>query len=200
MGFYMYKVTNKGQVEVFGLAIIVIILFLVFVFAVRYSIGGQGQISEEVYFQKQTLAQNFVNTLYSTYVPSCSDDVDFKFLVKDCAEYFVYDETRLCNGGRTFCDNGRRLCNDGSTSCEKMREVIDSTLPVVDNLHRDYYFSIYGVDDDGLPTVESDHPLILYNTTSRTNCRSRGLTRVQGTAAPIPLDFTTIIMTLELCE
>lgn len=100
---------RKGQMEIFGLVMIVILMTLGLLFAV---IVLTREPRQEVFRVKQSLeAANFLNTMLSTTAPDCNRR-SMRELLQDCAQVPVFD-------GRW---TGASLCEDQMTTCERLNE------------------------------------------------------------------------------
>lgn len=99
---------KKSQLEIMGLAVIVILISLIVLFVVRFVVLKEpSQVREE--YTEFDVSYSFINTLVNANVPNCSD-VSFKELFQDCA----FSEIINCNG---------------NTSCE----YIEYELPIILN-------------------------------------------------------------------
>jgi hypothetical protein len=112
---------KKSQMEMMGLAIIVIIISLGLLFVVRFVILNPKQaVSKE--FSESELASNFLNTLIETNAPGCSN-IKFSTLFMDCAK-------------------AKKIYCSGDDSCTYiMKTMRDDILPTTfDEWGISYYF------------------------------------------------------------
>ena len=87
---------KKSQLEIMGLAVIVILISLIILFVVRFVVLKEpSQVRKE--YTEFDVSYSFINTLVNTNIPNCSD-VSFKELFQDCALSQIID----CNGN-TSC-------------------------------------------------------------------------------------------------
>ncbi len=117
----------KAQMEIMGLAIIVILVALGMLFAVQWMLKAPGVTPAEAVKESQ-LAANFLNTLLSTST-DCFDR-PVRGLLQDCA----------LTGGRLDCF--------GVSSCAYVqREMTPMFEGSLGSWNKDYYFSISGSPD-----------------------------------------------------
>jgi len=117
----------KAQMEIMGLAIVIILVGLGMLFAVQWMLKKPG-ISPAEAVKESTLAANFLNTMLSTST-DCYDR-SVRGLLQDCA----------LTGGRLDCF--------GQPSCEYVKDIINQMKDgSLDKWQKDYYFSISGSVD-----------------------------------------------------
>jgi len=117
----------KAQMEIMGLAIIVILVALGMLFAVQWLLKSPGTSPAEA-VKESTLAANFLNTMLST-TTDCHDR-SVRELLQDCS----------LTGGRLDCF--------GTPSCEYSEQIIGSMLEgSLDRWNKDYHFTISGSAD-----------------------------------------------------
>lgn len=120
------KMTRKCQMEIMGLAIIMILVGLGLLFAVQFILKPSQDTTVRV--KESVLAANFLNTLLSTNTPCLQRNI--KELLQDCA----------LTGGIIECSGGR--------SCEyagqQIKQILDNTLAI---WRKDYKFSISGAPE-----------------------------------------------------
>ena len=112
------KRIRKGQIEMFGLAIIVVLIAVIALFALRFMIGGQsGENIAEVKLNIQ--ANNMANAILKANI----GDKDIKSLIIGC-----------CNGDRASCDKAnteiRSIATKGIDSLEYQLSVKDCNINV----------------------------------------------------------------------
>ena len=105
----------KGQLEIFGLAMIVVLVALGFLFALV--VMSKAPDKEEQKIKQNIQAANFLNTAMSVTVSEC-DGRSVRNLLQDCAMADFQD-------GRFI---GAGVCNDGVNTCDKLRSTLDFFL------------------------------------------------------------------------
>ncbi|MBI4146504.1 hypothetical protein HY489_04155 [Candidatus Woesearchaeota archaeon] len=114
-----YKPQTRGQMEIFGLVVIVILVALGLLFAVVVLTKKPAQQSQRV--KESIQAANFLNTLLGTTVENCNRRT-MRELVQDCALASVGSGEWL----------GDSLCEDGVSTCKKLNSttalLLDATL------------------------------------------------------------------------
>ncbi len=86
---------KKAQMEIMGLAIIVILLSLGLLFVIRFVVLKPTEDMKQNY-ETSELAANFLNALLDTHAPNCHD-IKFSALYQDCVNNKAY-------GGKIQCD------------------------------------------------------------------------------------------------
>jgi hypothetical protein len=76
---------KKSQMELMGLAIIVILISIAMLFVIRFVLNKEPSTTSQEY-QESELAANFLNTLVETSADGCMG-IKFSKLFQDCAEY-----------------------------------------------------------------------------------------------------------------
>jgi len=99
---------KKAQMEILGLAIIVILITLGILFA--FSLASEETTDIEAAFEQKNLAASYINTLLGT--STACYGATFRELIQDCAQ-----------GGTIFCD--------GKDSCDYVKEQADSISQLV---------------------------------------------------------------------
>ena len=97
---------KKAQMEIMGLAIIIILLMLGMIFLVKFMILDEKRSIKSDFSRKQ-VAQNFLNAMLITNVKSCND-ATVSQIITECIE----------QGSNIVCDTGG--------SCEYLRSSLES--------------------------------------------------------------------------
>ena len=131
-------ILKKSQMEMMGLAVIVILISIGMLFAIRFVILKQPSQYKQDYTQTE-LASNILSTLLKTTVSDCSD-LSFTELYQDCFKDPVSPEVE-CNLGLN-CITVDGECKNNPDSCSYInnitRVILDETLG---NWHIGYEFS-----------------------------------------------------------
>jgi len=119
------RTTNKGQLEIMGLAIVVLLISLAFLFVIQFTITNSKEEPQQLFARKQ-LAHNTLSTMVST-TTACLD-LTVKDLIQDCMDIIQeYD----CN------DDGRP--DSCATAEEVITTILDQTLK---EWQKNYFFYI----------------------------------------------------------
>ena len=109
---------KKGQAEIVGLLIIVILISLMMLFGIRYLVKGGSGIKED-YIHKD-LSSSMIGAILNTN-SGCTDDTLVKDLLIDCAKHPNVETYQL-------------ECVDGKRSCAKagviIGQILDETIKV----------------------------------------------------------------------
>lgn len=116
---------RRGQMEIMGLAIIVILVSLGLLFAVQWMLKPPSKQAQRA--KESVLAANFLNTMLGTTDLECNKRT-VKELLQDCA----------LTGGITQCPTGRHSCEEAK---HIMDILFDNTLK---KWNMKYHFSISG--------------------------------------------------------
>jgi len=149
---------KKSQIEIMGMAIVIILVALGILFVLRFVILKQPSELKKSFSQSQ-IASNTLNTLLKTTTVGCKN-TDITELLSDCALY---------QGGGIFCD-------DGSTSCQfankTIKKILNDTLAKWGN---NYEFLAYtgpdviitNIVNNGCPEEKESKvfPISLYSVT-----------------------------------
>ncbi len=102
---------KKAQMEIMGLAIIVILISAAMLFTIRFVVLTEPSTYKKEYMQTE-LGYNILSTLFKTTVPDCNNR-NFEELYRDCA---------------IDPDNPQISCDDWSTSCAYINKATDDIL------------------------------------------------------------------------
>ncbi len=105
------KTQGKGQMEIMGLAIIIILVVLALLFTLHFV----RQESQERSIPDSLMANMFVSTYLDTTVPDCSN-VRIKDLLKDCGQ----SNSMVCPSGKTACQQAEGVTKRITSSYEKI--------------------------------------------------------------------------------
>ena len=89
---------RKGQMEIIGLAIVVVILLIGMVIALRFLVFKKPD-STRASFVSAELASNTINTFLETTAIDCSK-TKMEELIQDCAQ----GTERICSNGKGACE------------------------------------------------------------------------------------------------
>ncbi|MCK5283537.1 MAG: hypothetical protein KAK00_09105 [Nanoarchaeota archaeon] len=171
-----------AQMEIMGLAIIVILLSLALLFVIRFIIlRPSPSISEE--YTESILSANFISALIKTNAPDCSD-IKFSTLFQDCAS-----NNRDGTGGNIEC-------GEGEYSCIYIREKMQGMLSYTfDEWNINYYF-IASVDAENIDKALATK--IFEPIGDWEPCE----TRRKGKPQPLPLDTPgdNVHLLLYICD
>jgi hypothetical protein len=92
---------KKGQTEVIGLLIIVIILSLVILFVLKTVFTNKSTDTTQSY-EESKIVESFVNTLFQT-SSGCTEDTTIKDLLIDCAKNPFSDGIITCSNEQKSC-------------------------------------------------------------------------------------------------
>ena len=117
---------RKGQLEMMGLAVVVILISIAMLFAIRFVVLKEPAQYKKEYTNTQ-LAANMLSALLRTTINECTD-LEFRELYKDCA--------------KSYPDRGSITCDTSEDSCgyikRKTGEILNSTLG---KWHKDFEFN-----------------------------------------------------------
>ncbi|MBI2142005.1 hypothetical protein HYU15_00770 [Candidatus Woesearchaeota archaeon] len=162
--------SKKSQMEIMGLAIIVVLALVGMFFALKY-MGGEETPRAEA--SDRQIAAAFLNTMLSDKleVADCKQGVELKEMLQDCTAPTEPDI--------------RNTCSDGTTYCDKAKEVSGHLLKdALEKRNKDYEFRLY----TGAKTIISHQK----------GCKPDS-DRAQSTY-PMPTKYETIFLTLALCS
>ena len=120
------KLNKKAQMEILGLAIIIILIILGVLFGIRVLRKQPTELQAE--FEQKNIAVNYINTLLGT-TTSCYK-LTFRELIQDCAQ----------TAGSMQCEGG----NSCIYTRNKFMEIFDKTLRP---RKQDYVLTVSGAGD-----------------------------------------------------
>lgn len=121
------SLNKKSQMELMGLAIIVVLLSLAMVFVIRFVLL-KPETSQAKEYTESELSANFLNTLVETNAPDCSN-IKFSTLFQDCA-----NNKNTGAGGTIPCGSQYSSC---AYLHDKTKDILTNTF---DKWHYSYYF------------------------------------------------------------
>ena len=131
--------SNRGQMEIFGLVVIVILLSIGLLFAII--ILTKTPVRDVQRVKESVMASNFLNTMMGTTSPCNKRPV--RVLLQDCA----------LSGPEWV---SAYTCPDGKKTCELAQEMIDDMLnKTLKKWGKEYKFFITGTDAVEKITIES---------------------------------------------
>lgn len=170
------KMLKKSQMEIMGLAIIIILISLALIFTVRFVVLKKPIDIKKQYTQIE-LASNMINTLLRTTTEDCSS-LSFTGLFQDCADN--YNPHDPIQSGTIVCDTGEKSC---AYLQSKIPDIFDKTL---EKWRVGYYFEAVV----GTNTLVSDR----CDSCADEICPAR-----THKEFPIPTGTTTINIKLDIC-
>ncbi len=170
MSWSIHK-NRKAQMELMGLAIVVMLIAIGMFFAMKYTLFDKPPEIKNPYVQAE-LATTFVNTLLLTSTEECKAYTTMKDLLGDCA---APEEARQqCTNTKTYCD----------TSAEIVNRILLDTL---DKWGKNYTFEVY-----------SDEP-VRTNHFVKDTCAPNA-ERGKAGLFPIPARHGTVNVKLSICN
>ena len=100
---------KRGQTEMLGLAIVVILIAVGMLLFIRFSLLSPKEDLKKTFVATET-AYNILGSALDTSTPDCKPNTDLTSLLADCA---VFESI---------------ICNDGKGSCELSEMVLDTIL------------------------------------------------------------------------
>lgn len=130
---------KKSQMEIIGLAIVIILLILGFVFVVKFVMNNEPTNYRERFIPSQ-LASNTLNAFLNSNSPDCSN-MAIRELLRDCAQ------------GETI------LCTNGLGSCDYVGNVAQTIfLNTLDVWNYDYHYLVFLLNNENSPIHELGLP------------------------------------------
>ncbi len=125
---------KRSQAEIMGLAIIVLLISVGFIFYVAFTVTKTPSRVAEVYKYDQ-MGENMVNALLEITVPDC-EDYSIEQLISDCA----MQERIRCP----------------ASSCDELRDVIETIFEgTLNHWYVSYYFTIKKDDNDIMTPINA---------------------------------------------
>lgn len=126
--------TKKSQMELLGLAIVIVLILVASIFVVRFGFKKPTEFRKD--FLSSEMASNMLNTFLKTNAASCSQ-LTMTELLQDCGQ---------ATGGSILCDDGKYSCKYVNATAQ---EIFDKTFK---KWNVNYYFLAY--TDKGNPNIE----------------------------------------------
>lgn len=130
---------KKAQMEIAGLAVVVIILIIGMLFAIRFMFNNE-QTGPKA--SDRQLGNAFVHTVLSDslYVPSCKQGIELKELIEDCPAP----------------QDRANICQDGTTKyCNKAQEEVGRLLDQLKERGVSYDFTVQDSNENNLINIEN---------------------------------------------
>lgn len=125
---------KKGQIEIVGLMLILVIAGLVLAFTLTTTFNSEEQTSSSETFGEANMGKSFVQVITNTHIPACGQQ--YSALVKDC----------IRNGNLEEASDGDIICN-GHQSCYYVNQTAHQILrKTLDKWGVSYY---YHINQDG---------------------------------------------------
>jgi len=133
----MLKFTHKkAQMELMGLAIVVLLIAVGMFFAMKYTLFQKPPEIKNPYMQSE-LATTFVNTLLLASTDECKAYTTMKDLLGDCAAQEL--ARQKCALEQKYCSSG-----DCKTYCEASDKIVDAILKdTLTEWGKSYTFEVY---------------------------------------------------------
>ncbi len=181
----MSRIKNrKGQLEVFGLVIIVILIMLGLVFVIRFIILPEQAPIRENYLRTQ-LAANMINSLLSTTTEDCWK-VEMKDLIIDCYDKGGTEDVMICENGVNSC----QYLND---TLEK--RIFNSTLNI---WQKKYDFVICEWSDPNM-ACEPGTTISRFRNPNLGGCDDNSM-NIEVKQSPIPVNMMERDVRIMICE
>lgn len=177
------KLKKKAQMEIMGLAIIVILLALIMFFVIKFVVLKEPSETKKT-FQYSEYASNIVSALLETDVTCLGQKVSMSELFRNCAQFETYD----------CIDDISEPLFAGPDSCEKLNRTIATILGgTLDSWNTNYRFESYVVGDSGV-TISNF-------TGNFQGANPQGCDGMSSQAElyPLPLNPGTVLILLNVC-
>ena len=167
----MLKFTHrKAQMELMGLAIVVMLIAVGMFFAMKYTLFQKPPEIKNPYVQSE-LATTFVNTLLLASTDECKAYTTMKDLLGDCAAQEL----------------ARQKCSLGQTYCDASDEIVDTILKdTLTEWGKSYTFEVYSDGQVG-------------NYFEKDTC-AQDAERGKAGLFPIPAKHGTVNVKLSICS
>jgi hypothetical protein len=122
---------RKSQMEILGIAVIVVFLALGIFFVVKFNVFSTPSGTRDVYTQSE-LSSSVVSAIISTTTPDCKN-ANVRQLLIDCAANFYYGGSIIC---KTEDDHD-------NLSCEYVNQTLNHLLNItLDSWSKNYIFNV----------------------------------------------------------
>ena len=192
---------KKGQMELLGIALIVVIVSIGMMYLLVFMVGKPAKLLHATYVEKE-MSQNFIGALLRTQSRDCKG-IAIGDLLQDCANY---EST-----------GGNILCADETSSCQYVeKQIADILQQTFYRWEYSYRFRVYR---------EQRHPIIPRECVSDAECTTGACLLQEGIGncveevnyfnpegcndetdketpgiQPLPLDVGTLTVMLEICR
>ncbi len=167
------KMSKKAQLEILGLAIIVILITLGILFVIKFVVLKEPTQLRKSYMRTE-MASNMLNALVRTDTDCRRKSVTE--LLQDCA-----NNPRDSGGGSIVCETGEYSC-----------EFVNNTIHDI----TDQTFGVWNIDYELLIWLEDGESLTHILEPDATACKGAK----ESKPFYIPLDVTSINLRLDLCD
>ncbi len=173
---------SQGQMELMGLAVIIVLVALGMLFALYFVLSAPANANSHV--RETMMAANFLNTLSRTTTDCFGRDVTW--LLQDCAK-----------GGSVDCPAGDTRAAEGS--CERASALVQKTLlGIFGYVHRTVHFEgkgAAGIEDLKFTVVCPSQDCSLAKGKDAFACPGEKVSKTD----PIPVGGFEIALTLDIC-
>jgi len=174
------KKAKKAQLEMIGLAVVVILISIGMLFVLNFVVTRKPAKTQSTFSEWET-SQNMLTAMLTSVSRDCKS-LDIGALLQDCAN--------------NYASRGSIECNFGVYSCMYVEAALAEMLPsTIDSWRYSYRFRAYITDPNShiIPFDPHNKAFNPRNCTDLTEKESPGI-------QPIPLDVGTLTVILEICK